>query len=169
MPTSSPPTLRGLVRSADGSPLAGVTVRAFDRDVRAEQELGNSQQPAVTGNDGRFTIAYTSAQFARAEKGAADIFFRLFMAPGMGHCAGGPGPNQFDALTALEQWVEKGIAPDTLLASHSSNGKVDRTRPLCPYPQVARYKGTGSIDEASNFACVTPGAATPKKPTASPQ
>ena len=83
-------------------------------------------------------------------------FFRLFMAPGMGHCAGGPGPNQFDALTALEQWVEKGVAPDTLLASHSSNGKVDRTRPLCAYPQVARYKGAGSIDDASNFACVAP-------------
>ena len=82
-------------------------------------------------------------------------FYRLFMAPGMGHCSGGPGPNQFDALTALEQWVEKGVAPDKLIASHSTNGKVDRTRPLCLYPQVARYKGTGSIDEAANFACVT--------------
>ena len=85
-------------------------------------------------------------------------FFRLFMAPGMGHCAGGPGPNQFDALTALEQWVEKGVAPDTLIASHSTDGKVDRTRPLCPYPQVARYKGTGSIDEAANFTCAAPAA-----------
>jgi feruloyl esterase len=83
-------------------------------------------------------------------------FFRLFTAPGMGHCAGGPGPNQFDALTALEQWVEKGVAPATLLASHSTNGKVDRTRPLCPYPQVARYKGTGSIDEAESFTCAQP-------------
>ena len=71
----------------------------------------------------------------------------------------GPGPNQFDALTALEQWVEKGVAPDKLIATHSTNGKVDRTRPLCPYPQVARYKGTGSIDDAANFACVTPEAA----------
>ena len=77
------------------------------------------------------------------------------MAPGMGHCGGGPGPNQFDALTALEQWVEKGVAPDKLLATHSTNGKVDRTRPLCPYPQVARYKGTGSIDEAANFTCAS--------------
>jgi feruloyl esterase len=83
-------------------------------------------------------------------------FFRLFVAPGMGHCAGGPGPNQFDALGALEQWVEKGVAPDTLIASHSTAGKVDRTRPLCPYPQVARYKGTGSIDEAASFTCVAP-------------
>jgi feruloyl esterase len=86
-------------------------------------------------------------------------FFRLFVAPGMGHCAGGPGPSQFDALGALEQWVEKGIAPDTLIASHSTAGKVDRTRPLCPYPQVARYKGAGSIDEAASFACVAPPAA----------
>lgn len=83
-------------------------------------------------------------------------FFRLFTAPGMGHCAGGPGPNQFDALTALEHWVEKGVAPAILIASSSTGGKVDRTRPLCPYPQVARYKGTGSIDEAANFACVAP-------------
>jgi feruloyl esterase len=86
-------------------------------------------------------------------------FFRLFVAPGMGHCAGGPGPNQFDAVTALEQWVEKGVAPDALIASHSTGGKVDRSRPLCPYPQVARYKGTGSIDEAANFACAAPAAA----------
>ena len=86
-------------------------------------------------------------------------FFRLFVAPGMGHCAGGPGPNQFDAVTALEQWVEKGAAPDALIASHSTGGKIDRSRPLCPYPQVARYKGTGSIDEAANFTCAAPAAA----------
>jgi Tannase and feruloyl esterase len=91
-------------------------------------------------------------------------FFRFFAAPGMGHCAGGPGPNQFDALGALEQWVEKGIAPDKLIASHTTNGKVDRTRPLCPYPQVARFKGPGSSDEAANFVCVSADAATPKKP-----
>jgi len=92
-------------------------------------------------------------------------FFRFFAAPGMGHCAGGPGPNQFEALAALEQWVEKGIAPDKLIASHTSNGKVDRTRPLCPYPQVARWKGTGSIDEAANFSCVAPEAVTRKTTT----
>jgi feruloyl esterase len=82
-----------------------------------------------------------------------DEFFRLFMAPGMLHCAGGPGPNSFDALAALERWVEQGVKPDSLPASHSTNGVIDRTRPLCPYPQMARYKGSGSIDEAANFAC----------------
>ncbi len=92
-------------------------------------------------------------------------FYRLFMAPGMGHCAGGPGPNSFDAIGGFEQWVEKGVAPDTLLASHSTGGKVDRTRPLCVYPQVARYKGAGSIDEAANFTCV----AAPAPPAPRPQ
>jgi feruloyl esterase len=96
-------------------------------------------------------------------------FFRFFTAPGMGHCSGGPGPNQFDALAALEQWVEKGVAPDKLIASHITNGKVDRTRPLCLYPQVAKWKGTGSSDEAANFSCVAPEPAGPKKTTTSGQ
>ena len=81
---------------------------------------------------------------------------RLFMVPGMGHCGGGEGPNEFDSLAALEQWVEKGKAPDQIVASHLTNGKVDRTRPLCPFPQVAKYKGTGSIGDAANFECKEP-------------
>jgi len=85
-------------------------------------------------------------------------FFRLFMVPGMYHCAFGPGPNVFDTVTPLAQWVETGIAPSSIVASHSaSTGAIGRTRPLCPYPRVARYKGTGSINDAANFACVTPG------------
>ena len=83
-------------------------------------------------------------------------WLRLFMVPGMGHCGGGDGPNTFDTVTALEQWVEKGKAPDQIIASHSTAGKVDRTRPLCPYPQVAKYKGSGSIDDAANFDCKAP-------------
>jgi feruloyl esterase len=79
--------------------------------------------------------------------------YRLFMAPGMGHCGGGEGPNAFDMVDALEQWVERGKAPDRIIASHSTNGVVDRTRPLCPYPEVAVYKGTGSTDEAAHFTC----------------
>ena len=79
--------------------------------------------------------------------------YRLFMAPGMGHCGGGDGPNTFDVVAALDAWVERGTAPDRLAASHSTSGVVDRSRPLCPYPQVAAYQGTGSIDEAANFAC----------------
>jgi feruloyl esterase len=81
---------------------------------------------------------------------------RLFMAPGMGHCGGGEGPNAFDKMGPLERWREQGIAPDRLPASHSTDGKVDRTRPLCAYPQVAKYTGTGSIDDAANFVCRAP-------------
>jgi len=78
---------------------------------------------------------------------------RLFLAPGMGHCGGGEGPNQFDMVTALEQWVEKGKPPSAIVASHATNGQVDRTRPLCPYPQVATYKGNGDPNDAANFSC----------------
>ena len=83
-------------------------------------------------------------------------FYRLFMAPGVAHCRGGPGPDRFDAVTALERWVEQGAAPDRLIASKVVDGEVRRTRPLCVYPQVARYDGSGSIDDAANFACVNP-------------
>jgi feruloyl esterase len=75
------------------------------------------------------------------------------MVPGMGHCGGGEGANTFDMLAALERWVEQGQAPDQIPASHSTNGRVDRTRPLCPFPRVATYKGSGSTDEAANFVC----------------
>jgi feruloyl esterase len=93
-------------------------------------------------------------QVARTLSGAKlGESFRLFMAPGMAHCGGGEGPNDFDKIGTLEQWVEKGKAPDQIVASHSKGGAVDRTRPLCPYPQVATYKGSGSIDEAANFVC----------------
>ena len=80
--------------------------------------------------------------------------YRLFMAPGMGHCSGGEGPNTFDMITALERWVEAGMAPEQITATITRpTAMLDRSRPLCPYPQVAVYKGTGSTDDASNFAC----------------
>jgi feruloyl esterase len=82
-------------------------------------------------------------------------FFRLFMVPGMGHCGGGPDPNTFDAVGALNQWVEHGKALEEIVASHITNDVTDRTRPLCTYPQIAKWKGSGSIDDAANFACVS--------------
>ena len=90
------------------------------------------------------------------EAGLSDTqeFFRLFLVPGMGHCRGGPGPDEFDALTALEAWVEQGVAPERIQASKIDDGVVVRTRPLCPYPEVARWTGTGSTDDAANFVCV---------------
>lgn len=85
----------------------------------------------------------------------------LFMAPGMDHCYGGDGPFDFDTIANLEQWVEKGKTPERIVAAHlpigpdgQASAKPDRTRPLCPYPQVAKYKGSGSTDDASNFVCV---------------
>jgi len=83
-------------------------------------------------------------------------FYRLFMVPGMQHCTGGPGTSQFDMLTALEQWSEQKKAPEQIQAAHVTNGKVDRTRPLCAYPQEAKYMGSGSTDDAANFTCALP-------------
>jgi feruloyl esterase len=83
-------------------------------------------------------------------------FFRLFMVPGMFHCRGGVGTGVFDTATPLVKWVEASTAPERIEASRVVEGKVVRTRPLCNYPLVARYKGSGSIDEAANFSCVKP-------------
>jgi feruloyl esterase len=99
-------------------------------------------------------VRYYEAVAAKNDN--ASEFVRLFMMPGVAHCAGGVGPDRNDAVTAVIDWVEKGKAPDSLLASKVTDGKVVRTRPLCPYPQVARYKGQGSVDEAANFSCVAP-------------
>ncbi|MGH6831256.1 MAG: tannase/feruloyl esterase family alpha/beta hydrolase, partial [Methylocella sp.] len=123
------------------------------------------------------TIDYFQSVRAKLGPRESDAFMRLFMAPGMQHCTGGPGPNIFgqmvtsaqsdpqnDLTLALEHWVEEGVAPDRVIAAKRKTvdpkSPAIRTRPLCPYPQVARYKGSGSTDEAANFACVTekPGA-----------
>ena len=104
---------------------------------------------------------------------ATDEFVRLFMVPGLHHCTKGPGPNSFggpnqghapkndaehDIVTALDVWVEQGIAPTKIIAtkfvSDDPKQGVARTRPLCPYPQVAHYTGSGDIKDAANFACV---------------
>ncbi len=78
---------------------------------------------------------------------------RLFMVPGMGHCGGGDGTSTFDMLAALDRWVTTGTAPDRIVASRVTGGATVRTRPLCPYPQVATYSGKGSTDDAASFAC----------------
>ena len=100
-------------------------------------------------------VNYYEAVMARNGRDTAG-FARLFMMPGVAHCGGGIGPDRIDAVTAVIDWVEKDKAPDSLLASKVTGGTVVRTRPLCPYPQVARYKGQGSIDDAANFSCVAP-------------
>ena len=87
---------------------------------------------------------------------ATNDFARLFMVPGMGHCAGGNAPTRFDALAMLEPWVEKATPPEKMVAAQIVNGQTTRTRPLCVYPQVAKWNGTGSQDEAANFTCKQP-------------
>lgn len=100
------------------------------------------------------TLDYYNQVVAKAGgKQKSDDFARLFLVPGMHHCRGGPGPDDFDSLTALERWVEQKQAPSRLIATREVDGKVERTRPLCPEPEVARYIGHGSIDDAANFRC----------------
>jgi hypothetical protein len=115
------------------------------------------------------TVNYFQSVVAKLGQRQTDSFMRLYMAPGLQHCAGGPGPDNFgqsvnrwqsdpqhDLTLALERWVEQGIAPEQIIATkrEGTNSRVLRTRPLCPFPQVARYKGSGSTDEAVNFNCV---------------
>jgi feruloyl esterase len=101
-----------------------------------------------------------------ANGGDASNFARFLRVPGMGHCAGGPATDQFDALTVMVNWVELGVAPASITASARGPGNpggvnadvpatwaADRTRPLCSYPQVARYNGAGSLESASSFSC----------------
>jgi len=94
---------------------------------------------------------------ARHAAGGVDDYYRLFMVPGMGHCGAGPGPNVFDPLAALEHWAEQGRAPARIIATKYRDDNpqhgVQRTRPLCPYPQRARYLGRGGTDLAANFKC----------------
>jgi feruloyl esterase len=97
-------------------------------------------------------IYYNNVVKAVGEKASDAI--ELFMIPGMNHCAGGPGADTFDKVKVIEDWVEQGKKPVRIEASHSTNGQVDRTHPLCPYPQVAKYSGSGRTSDAANFSCV---------------
>jgi feruloyl esterase len=143
----------------------------FDRDVAlADKKVGaiiNQINPDLSGfkrhggkllqyhgwNDPAISPLNSIDYFESVQKkmgGTAD-FYRLFMVPGMEHCFAGPGPSDFNKMAAIVDWVEKGKAPDSIVASRPS-----RTRPLCPYPQIAKYKGTGSTDDAQNFMCAAP-------------
>jgi feruloyl esterase len=85
--------------------------------------------------------------------GSQDDFIRLFMAPGMEHCRGGVGPNQANWIAALERWREHSEAPNRIEAYKVTGSRVEMTRPLCAYPLVAVYKGSGSTSDAANFVC----------------
>jgi feruloyl esterase len=99
------------------------------------------------------TINYFSAVGAKLG-GSQDDWMRLFLMPGMGHCGGGAGPDRADFLTVIEDWREKAEAPTHIVATREANeGRTRMTRPLCPYPQVAKYADAGSTDDAKNFVC----------------
>lgn len=108
--------------------------------------------PVFSIND---TLAwYREVQALQGKRGRASDFVRVFPVPGMAHCAGGPATDGFDAFTALTQWVEKGQAPDRIVArSGPGSPWPGRTRPLCAYPKVAVYSGRGSTENAENFVC----------------
>ncbi len=89
-------------------------------------------------------------------KDAAAKGIALYMVPGMNHCQGGAGTDTFDKMAAIEGWVSSGSAPKQITAAHRTAGKVDKTRPLCPFPQVAKYNGAGDTNDAANFACGLP-------------
>ena len=103
------------------------------------------------------TINYYDAVH-RTLGGKQDDWMRLFLMPGVGHCGGGVGPDQADFLGAIERWKEQGVAPDQIIATKPAGrgASAPMSRPLCPHPQVARYNGSGSTDDAKNFSCATP-------------
>jgi len=134
----------------------GSIVNAINPDLSAFKAHGGKLLLYHGWNDTAISPGNTVNYYQSVLKkmgGKQDDFVRLFMAPGMQHCGGGPGPNQVNYMAVMERWRESNTAPDTLTAYHVANNRVDMTRPLCPYPQVAQYKGTGSVNDAANFVC----------------
>lgn len=134
-------------------------INAMDADLAGFRRAGGKllhyhglNDPVVPATD---SISYFSR--VTAENRSSGDFYRLFLAPGMEHCRGGPGPDSLELLPALEAWVERGRMPDRIVATKFEGddpaGDVEFTRPLCPYPQYAVYNGTGDTRKASSFTC----------------
>jgi feruloyl esterase len=117
------------------------------------QGWADPQMPAMN------TVTYFNSVVNVAGSQVVGKSIQLYMVPGMGHCQGGPGTDQFDKMAAIEGWVATGTAPEYLPGSHATAGKVDRTRPVCPYGRSAHWNGTGSTNDAVNFSCVAETAA----------
>jgi hypothetical protein len=137
------------------SPWADISARS--PNLEAFRAHGGKMIVYQGASDPVFSLNDTLAWYREVEKlagkSAAD-FVRVFPVPGMAHCSGGPATDQFDAFGALVNWVEKGLAPDRIVAKAGPNTPwPGRTRPLCPYPETPRYKGSGSIEDAVSFVC----------------
>jgi feruloyl esterase len=134
----------------------GAIVNAVDPDLRAFKARGGKLLMYHGWNDTAISPGNAIDYYQSVQKtmgGTQDDFIRLFMAPGMGHCQGGVGPSQVNWMAALERWRESGTAPDRIDARRVANGRVDMTRALCAYPQVAVHTGVGSTNDAANFVC----------------
>jgi feruloyl esterase len=137
----------------------GPTFDAVDPDLGPLAESGGKlliyhgwADPGITPHA---TVEYYESVMETMGPSASDSV-RLFMVPGMGHCGGGEGPGSFDQVGEIDQWVTSGRPPDRIIASRTRGGEVDRTRPLCPFPRIAVYDGSGSTDLAENFTCRLP-------------
>jgi feruloyl esterase len=136
---------------------ASADLNALDPDLKKFAARGGRLIQYHGWNDPQIapesSVEYYRTVLDRMGAKEAREFYRLFLVPGMAHCGGGEGTSTFDMLGALEQWVEQKKAPEQVVAARVREGRTDRTRPLCPLPQVAQYKGSGSTDDASNFVC----------------
>jgi feruloyl esterase len=147
--------------------IAGQRTNTLEPDLKSFADRGGKlllyQGWNDVSNAPQSTINYFNAIQRVLGDASASKSVRLFMGPGMAHCGYGEGPNTFDGIGALRTWVEQAQAPERIIAAHglpssprNTDGRIDHTRPLCSYPSVARYGGTGSIDDAENFECRIP-------------
>ena len=137
----------------------GAILNAVNPDLRAFKARGGKLILYHGWNDTAISAGNSIDYYTAVQKrmgGKQDDFIRLFMAPGMQHCGGGPGPNQVNWMGALERWRELNAAPAKIDAALVTNNRVVMTRPLCPYPQIASYNGAGSTNDAANFSCKAP-------------
>jgi feruloyl esterase len=134
----------------------GALINAVNPDLSAFKARGGKLVLYHGWNDTAISPGNTVNYYESVLKkmgGRQDDFVRLYMAPGMQHCGGGPGPNQVNYMAAMERWREGRETPGALEAARVVGNRVDMTRPLCPYPQIATYKGAGSTNDAASFVC----------------
>ena len=137
----------------------GYAVNAIDPDLRKFKARGGKLLLYHGWNDGLISAGNT-VDYLESVRGAMgrgqDDWLRLFMVPGMGHCQGGAGADQVNWMAPLERWRESGKAPDRIEAARVVNNRIEITRPLCPYPQIAQYTGVGGTSDTGNFVCKAP-------------